>query len=45
MNNEDYNVPTLLTGVGVAIAIVAVAIIILNAPEILEIIKTEGLLN
>lgn len=43
--NQDYNAPTLAWGVGIALAIVFIAIIIANAPEMIEIIKTEGLLS
>lgn len=43
--NEEYDLKTLATGVGVALAIVFTVIIVINLPEIIHIIGTEGLLN
>jgi len=42
---EDYNTTTLFVGIGMALALVAIAIIIINLPEIVHIISTEGLLS
>ena len=45
MNEQDYNLHTLAWGVGIALAIVFVGILIVNLPEIINIIATEGLLS
>lgn len=45
MNDQDYNAPTLAWGVGIALVTVLIATIIVNAPEMIEIITSEGLLS
>lgn len=45
MNDQDYNLPTLAWGVGIALAIVFTVIVIVNLPEMINIIATEGLLS
>lgn len=43
MNAQDCNPRTLAWGVGIALAIVFVAIIVMNAGEVTEIVKSEGI--
>lgn len=45
MNNEDYNLSTLAWGVGIALVIVFTVIIIVNLPEMFQIVSEEGLLS
>ena len=45
MNSNEYTQETLVTGVLIAVGIVLVGIVIMNLPEILHIIATEGLLS
>lgn len=45
MNDQDYNLSTLAWGVGIALAIVFAVIVIVNLPEMINIVATEGLLS
>lgn len=45
MNSNEYTQETLVIGVLIAVGIVLVGIVVMNLPEILHIIATEGLLS
>lgn len=45
MNDQEYNLPTLAWGVGIALAIVFAVVVIVNLPEMIQIISKEGLLS
>lgn len=45
MNSNEYTPEVLVKGILIALAIVFTVIIVINLPEIVHIISTEGLLS
>ena len=41
--SEEYTIETLVKGIAIAVGIVFVAIMLFNLPEMIEIVKTEGI--